>query len=207
MLGFGSVGKVPAPAYREIPSLHPSVHGYHLAAVCTNSPETTRAASKEGGFAYGCSRIRDLMADPNVTAVDCVLPDHAHKPAILECLAAGKPVYCEKPLALSSEEQCELAATARRHNTTRGMTFNYRFFPAVLKAMELCQDSALGEILSFHFEYLHSGYQDATRPLPWRMRRETSGGSARVDLGSHAIDLTRYLQGRSVFRKQRTRRK
>ena len=54
MLGFGSIGKVHALAYREIPSLYPSLPGYHLAAVCTNSPETAQAASKEGGF---CPRV------------------------------------------------------------------------------------------------------------------------------------------------------
>ena len=172
MLGFGSIGKVHGLAYREIPSLYPSLPGYYLAAVCTNSPETARAASKEEGFARGYSRIRDLLTDPNVTVVDCVLPNHAHKPAILECLVAGKPVYCEKPLALSSEEAPELAAAARRRKTTIGMTFN--------------------------FEYRHSGYQDATRSLTWRMRRETSGRGALVDLGSHAIDLTRYLLGEIV---------
>jgi len=198
MLGFGSIGKVHALAYREIPSLYPSLPGYHLAAVCTNSPETAQAASKEGGFARGYSRIRDLLADPNVTVVDCVLPNHAHTPAILECLAAGKPVYCEKPLALSSEEARELAAAARMHKTRVGMTFNYRFLPAILKARQLCQDGALGEVYGFHFEYLHGGYQDATRPLTWRMRRESSGGGALVDLGAHAIDLIRHLLGEIV---------
>ena len=56
-------------------------------------------------------------------------------------------------------------------------------------------DGALGAIYHFHFDYLHSGYQNPNRPMSWRLRRAQSGGGALVDLGSHLIDLARYLLG------------
>jgi predicted dehydrogenase len=57
---------------------------------------------------------------------------------------------------------------------------------------------ALGRVYSFRAEYLHSGYQDPSRPLSWRMRRDEGGSGALGDLGSHVIDLVRYLLGEFV---------
>ena len=195
MLGYGSIGKLHALAYRAIPGIYPSLPPYAMAAVCTASPATAEAARRDGGFAKAYSSIADLIADPEVGLVDVVLPNAAHKEAIIAALAAGKHVYCEKPLALDGAEAREIAAAAAASTAKLGMTFNYRFVPAIARARKLVEAGALGEIYGYHCEYLHGGYQDASRPLTWRMRKESSGGGAIVDLGSHAIDLVRFLLG------------
>ncbi len=195
MLGYGSIGKLHTLAYRGIPSLYPSLPPYRLAAVCTSSAASAEKAVHEGGFGRGYPRVEDLLADPEVAVIDCVLPNYEHKGAILASLRAGKHVYCEKPLALSGVEARELAAAASKSAGKLGMTFNYRFVPAITRARKLIAEGALGEVYSYHCEYLHTGYQDATRPLSWRMTKKGSGGGAIVDLGSHAIDLVRFLVG------------
>jgi predicted dehydrogenase len=75
------------------------------------------------------------------------------------------------------------------------MVFNYRFVPALMLAHKMIADGVLGSIYHFEFNYLHSGYQNPERPLSWKLRRAQSGGGALVDLGSHIIDLARYLLG------------
>ncbi len=195
MLGYGSIGKLHALAYRSIPGIYPSLPRYVMAAVCTSSTETADAAAREGGFKRAYADMRALVADPDVHVIDVVLPNYAHKEAILLALDAGKHVTCEKPLALSGAEAREIAAAAVRSSSRLGITFNYRFAPALVKARALIEAGALGEIYGFHSEYLHGGYQDASRPLTWRMRFESSGGGAIVDLGSHVIDLIRWLLG------------
>ncbi len=195
MLGFGSMGKLHTLAWRALPSIYPDMPAFRLVAVCTKSRESAEAALREGGFARSHATIEELVADPEVSVIDCVLPNDAHKAAISAALSAGKHIYCEKPLALSGAEARELAALAAASRGRLGITFNYRFLPAIMRAKRLLDEGALGEIYSFEFEYLHSGYQDATRPLTWRMRNELSGGGALVDLGAHIIDLARYLLG------------
>lgn len=195
MLGYGGIGKLHALAYRAIPGLYPGKVPFTLAAVCTRSDASAEIALREGGFDHSRRSIADLVADPAVAVIDCVLPNDAHREAILAALGAGKHVYCEKPLALNGAEARELAEAATGSSGRLGMTFNYRFFPAVMRAKRLMAEGALGEIYSFEFEYLHSGYQDASRPLSWRMQGELSGGGALVDLGAHAIDLARHLLG------------
>jgi predicted dehydrogenase len=104
-------------------------------------------------------------------------------------------VYCEKPLALNGEEARQIAAAAEKQGVQVGLTFNFRFVPALMRARRLIEEGLLGEVYSFRAEYLHTGYQDPARPMSWRMRRELSGGGALVDLGSHVIDLVRHLLG------------
>lgn len=195
MLGYGSMGKLHTLAWRELPSLYPGLPAYRLAAVCTRSRESAQTALREAGFARCHGSIEELVADPEVQVIDCVLPNDEHRAAITAALSAGKHIYCEKPLALSGEEARGLAKLAAASKGSLGLTFNYRFFPAIQRARKLLAEGALGQIYSFEFEYLHSGYQDATRPLTWRMRRESSGGGALVDLGAHIIDLARHLLG------------
>lgn len=195
MLGFGGIGKVHALAWRSLPSIYPAMPESRLAAVCTRSKESAEAAAREGGFARSYTTIEALVADPEISVIDCVLPNDAHRAALATVLAAGKHVYCEKPLALSGAEARDLFTLAAASKGKLGMTFNYRFIPAIMRAKKLISDGALGEIYSFQFEYFHSGYQDAARPLTWRMRKELSGGGALVDMGAHIIDLARHLLG------------
>ncbi len=92
-------------------------------------------------------------------------------------------------------EARELVAVAASSSGKLGMTFNYRFVPAIQKARRLIESGALGELYRFHAEYLHTGYQDPLRPMTWRMKMAHSGGGAIMDLGSHVIDLVRFLVG------------
>ena len=89
----------------------------------------------------------------------------------MQAFAAGKHVYCEKPLALDSEEARQIAAAAAEHGVQVGMTFNFRFVPALMRARQLIDEGRLGRVYSFRAEYLHTGYQDPNRPMSWRMRK------------------------------------
>jgi predicted dehydrogenase len=182
--------------YREIPLLYPrQLPNIELAAVCTSRPETAQAAAQEAGFAAWYDSLDALLEQEGVDVVDCAAPNHLHREVILRAIAAGKHVYCEKPLALDGAQAREIASAAQQAGVRLGMTFNYRFIPAIQRAVELIQDGALGEVYTFRADYLHTGYQDPDRPLGWRMRKEQSGGGALVDMGAHLIDLLRFLLG------------
>ncbi len=194
LLGYGGIGKLHAFAYRSIPHYYPgALPELRLAAVCTSRPETATKAAAEGGFARGYSSLEELVADPAVTVIDCSLPNFSHKEAIRAAVAAGKHIYCEKPLCVDGREAREIASIAEGSKIRIGMTFNYRFIPAITKAKELIDRGSLGRVYNFQLLYLHTGYQDESRPFSWRMSREQSGGGALLDLGSHIIDLTRFL--------------
>ncbi|MHB0859459.1 MAG: Gfo/Idh/MocA family protein, partial [Anaerolineae bacterium] len=196
MLGYGMIGRVHSMAYGQLRFMYPGqLSPVVLAGVCTSRRETAFAAAEEAGFRTWCVSVEELLDREDVTVVDVVTPNDLHREMVLAAIAAGKHVYCEKPLALNTEEARTMYAAAREANVRVGMTFNYRFVPAILRARQIMTEGLLGDVYAFRAEYLHSGYQDPARPLSWRMRRERSGGGALVDLGSHAIDLVRYLLG------------
>jgi predicted dehydrogenase len=196
LVGYGGIGKVHTLCYKELDMLYPGqLPAIKLAAVCTSKPETAQRAAQDGGYRQWYTDVAELVGQDNVTVVDCSCPNFAHKSVILTAIAAGKHVYCEKPLALTGAEAREITRAAEEAGVQIGMTFNYRFIPALLRAYELIQEGALGSIYRFRAEYLHTGYQDPERPLNWRMQKEKSGGGALADLGAHIIDLIRHLVG------------
>jgi predicted dehydrogenase len=182
--------------YRELPLLYPgTVPEPVLAAVCTRRSESAQAAAAEAGFAKWYTNVSDMLGDPQVDFLDCAAPNHLHREALLLAIQSKKHAYCEKPLALSVAEASEIVESAARAGVRIGLSFNFRFIPALLKAKHLLQSRALGRIYAFRAEYYHTGYQDPGRPMSWRLRKELAGGGALVDLGAHLLDLVRHLLG------------
>lgn len=185
--------------YRQIPFVYPgALPEIVLHSVCTSGTRSGRAAREEAGFVSSTTDFASLVSDPAVDVVDVSLPNQLHRPVVEAALAAGKHVYCEKPLAGTIDDARAIARMVTRDSPAPprfGMVFQYRFIPAVLKAKEMIDAGRLGRVYTFRAEYLHSGYQDPDRPLSWRMRKEEGGSGALADLGSHVIDLVRFLLG------------
>jgi predicted dehydrogenase len=114
---------------------------------------------------------------------------------IIDAVNANKHVYCEKPMAMNLSEAREMLEAAEKSGVVHQVTFHNRFSPAMLRAKQLVDEGFLGQPMSFRVAYLHSGYVDPNRPMSWRLDKKQSGGGALYDLGSHAIDLIRYLLG------------
>jgi predicted dehydrogenase len=198
IVGHGFMGKVHGHAYRSLGFYYdPPPARVDLAGVATRSETSLRRAVDEWGYEFGTTDYRELCGRDDIDIIDCCAPNHLHKEVLLCALEHGKHCYMDKPLCLDLEEARAMAsAAAKRPECITQMTFNYRFIPAILRAKELVEAGALGELYSVRICYLHAGYIDPSRPFSWRLDREKSGRSgALFDLGSHVIDLTRHLLG------------
>ncbi len=196
MAGFGYIGKVHLLGYRDIPMIYPNkIPEIEMKAVCRSSLEKATATAAENGFTRGYADFDEMLQDEEINIIDIVTPNYLHKKQIIKALEAGKDVLCEKPLGLNSEEAEEISAAARKTGRQLGMIFNYRFIPAIQQAKKWIEEGRLGRVYSFRGEYFHTGYQDAMRPLTWRMQKDKSGGGALVDMGVHVLDLIRFLLG------------
>ena len=117
---------------------------------------------------------------------------------VLAALDAGKHVLCEKPLANTVAEAEAMAAAAQRaqaHGAAAMAGFNYRRVPAIALARRLIAEGRLGQIHHFRGVYLNDRLVDPQAPRTWRHDRAQAGGGAVTDLGSHMIDLARFLVG------------
>ena len=196
LAGWGAIGRIHLLALGDIPRIYPdSAPDFKVLGICRTSQSRAEEAAAAENIPRAYGDYEEMLADPDIHLIDIVTPNYLHREQVLNALAAGKAVLCEKPLALSGEEAWEIGVAAEASGCPAGMIFNYRFIPAVMKAKELIDAGGLGDIYSFRAEYFHTGYQNPDRPFSWRMDVSQSGGGALADLGVHGADLIRYLLG------------
>ncbi len=196
LIGYGGIGRVHAAAYRAIP-FHYGLRAdsIDIAGVAATRPETAKLAAAEIGCAFFTDDYRALIARDDIDAVDICTPNNSHHEIALAAAAAGKHIYCEKPLAMNAKEAASMAAAVRAAGVKAQVTFNFRFFPAVMRARQLVNAGFLGRIFSFRGRYHRASYIDGGKPMSWRLRRELTGGGALFDLGSHILDLLYFVLG------------
>ncbi len=197
LIGFGAMGKTHAFAVANLPfycgdlPFRATVKG-----VATRSMEKSRAVADTFGFAVATDDENDLIKDPDIDVIDICTPNILHADTVRRALAAGKHVYCEKPLAddlACAEEMAALAAASHRICT---VVFNNRHLSAVRRAKQLIDEGRIGRILSFDFRYLHNSCTDPERTAGWKQTADVCGkGGVLFDLGSHIIDLAVMLCG------------
>ena len=196
MIGYGSIGRVHALAYRSLP-FHYGLPAdtFRLAGVATTRVETARAAAAEIGCDFWTDDYRELLARPEIDVVDVCVPNHMHAEIVIAAAAAGKHIYCEKPLAMDVAEGKRMVAAVEQAGVKTQMTFNFRYFSAVLRAKQLVEQGFLGRIFSFRGRYYRASYIDPQKPLTWRQQKAIAGGGALFDIGSHILDLLYSLLG------------
>jgi predicted dehydrogenase len=165
-----------------------------LVSISGRNREALERARGLWGWAEAVTDWREQIADERVGMFVNTGPNALHLEPTAAAARAGKHVLCEKPLGLSPDESHSLWQDAERAGVVHLCGFNYRFVPAVRLARELIEAGELGEVVHFRVRYLQSWGWDADPEL-WRFDRGEAGTGALGDLGTHVIDLARYLGG------------
>ncbi len=176
-----------------------------IVAVCDINEEKLKTVGDRFSLddAHRFTDYHDLIACPDVDAVEICTPNHLHVPIAVEAVNAGKTVNIEKPLSLDLAHTVPLQEALAAHPVPNMMCFSYRFYPAVRYAKQILDERKLGDIISVNIEYLKSTGLNEGRPLEWRFVKEYAGTGVLGDLGVHLIDATEFLIGniRSVSAK------
>jgi predicted dehydrogenase len=195
LLGFGNMGKT---HHYSVYSLRYFYRGLpfdaEIKAVCTATAASAEAA-RQFGVPFATTNEDDLINDPGIDIIDISTPNIYHYGTIKKAIAAGKHIYCEKPLCVTYAEAAEVAALARSAGITCQVVFNVRGLAPIQRAKQLIDEGRLGRLLSFRSSYLHSSCTDTNKNAGWKQNRDICGGGVLFDLGSHAIDLVYYLCG------------
>ena len=202
LIGFGSMGRTHAFAVANLPFFYrPLPFSARIMGVCTKNPEHAAAAAETYGIPLAAKDEDELIFSPDIDVIDICTPNVCHYETIKKALAAGKHIYCEKPLCVTEDQACEVAALAKSRGVTAGVVFNNRFLLPVMRAKSLIEAGRIGRIISFRGAYYHSSASDTAKPAGWKQNRDICGGGVLFDLGSHIIDLIYYLCGgfESVF--------
>jgi len=196
MLGYAFMGKAHTNAYKTLPYMvYPPPALPRLVAIAGRNEEAVREAAHRYGYERYYTDWQQLLEDPRVQLFDNGGPNDLHAEPCIAAAQAGKHILCEKPLARTAQEARTMLEAVRQANVKHMVAFNYRFVPAIRQAYELIKSGALGQIYHFRAIYLQEWIADPNFPLVWRLRKGVAGSGALGDLGSHIIDLARFLIG------------
>ncbi len=196
IIGFGAMGRTHAFAIDSLPYFYKDLSfEAKLGGIFTRTPATREAVAREFGFAKVYSSEDEMISDPDIDIIDITSPNIAHFEAIKKACAAGKHIYCEKPLCITEDEAKEAVRLVKDAGVIAQIVFNNRFMSPVMRAKQLIDEGRLGRIISFRSAYLHASCTDLNKNAGWKQNRDICGGGVLFDIGSHAIDLVYHLCG------------
>ena len=197
MLGYAFMGKSHSNAYKKLPyMMYPPVAIPRLLGIAGRNEEAVKEAAHRFGYEAYYTDWRKMLEDDRIKLFDNGGPNDSHAEPCIEAAAAGKHILCEKPMARNAEEAKLMWHAAELAGIKHMVAFNYRFVPAVRLAYDLIQSGKLGQIYHFRAVYLQEWIMPHYgTPMIWRTDKKQCGSGAIGDLGSHVIDLGRFLVG------------
>ncbi len=196
LVGFGWMGQAHSRSYRNIPAYFPE-RGIRpkLVAVADTVPARTALAVGNFGFERGTADWRELMDDAAIDVIDITAPNGMHQELAEAAAAAGKHIFCEKPVGIEPAATAAIELAARRAGVITGVGYNYRWAPMVQYTKQLIAAGRLGELTHYRGRFFSMYGRDRLGLLSWRFLQSEAGYGALSDIMSHAIDMAQHLCG------------
>ncbi|MGH3466386.1 MAG: Gfo/Idh/MocA family protein [Thermocrispum sp.] len=196
LIGAGFMGKAHSLAYAAMPMFYWPAPALPVRQIIADvSEEAASEAAARFGFERSTGDWRRVVEDPGVDLVDIATPNHLHAEIAAAAAAAGKHIISEKPLARTGDEARGMYDAVRDAGKVHMVAYNYRRTPAVALAKKYIDEGAIGTVLNFRGTYLQDWSADPDSPLSWRFQKGIAGSGALGDIGTHVLDLARYLVG------------
>ncbi len=191
IIGCGRIAGLHALGYRD----HPRAE---IIAVCDRDADLAQHARAEWGASKAYHDYAQLLADPDINAVEILLPHHLHREVAIAALQAGKHVSLQKPPTLTLRDLDTVHEAAMDAGRRLRVFENFMYYPPHVKARELVQEGAIGEPLSVRIKTAAGRFDDGWRvPMTsqaWRMNPETCGGGPTCfDHGYHCYNMGRFF--------------
>ncbi len=193
LIGSGFMGKTHVFGFAAAQRVFDLPYEVELTCIADVTASQAEAARAALGFERATDDWRQLVADPAIDVIDITAPNALHKEIALAAIAAGKHVYCEKPLAPLAIDASEMAAAAESKGRKTQVGFNYLCNPMLGLAREMIASGELGEIRSYRGVHAEDYMADAEGAFTFR--HDPAGGGALADIGSHALATAEYLLG------------
>ena len=193
LIGSGFMGKAHAFGYTNAARVFDLPYEVEFRTLADISDEAAARAAAALGFASSTSDWRALAADPGIDVVNVTAPNALHKEMTLAAIAAGKHVYCEKPLAPLAADAREMAEAAEAAGVKTQVGFNYLCNPMLGLAREMIAAGELGDIWAYRGVHAEDYMADAAGAFTFR--HDPAGGGALADIGSHALATAEFLMG------------
>jgi predicted dehydrogenase len=196
LVGFGWMGQAHSRAYRDIP-VYFAESGIkpQLVAVADSVADRVELAKANFGYAAGTSDWRELMDRPDIDVIDITAPNALHREVVEAAAAAGKHIYCEKPVGIDPQATAAIESAARKAGVVTGCGYNYRWAPLVQYTRQLIGEGRFGNLTHYRGRFFSMYGRDRLGLLSWRFLQDEAGYGVLSDLMSHAIDMAQHLCG------------
>jgi predicted dehydrogenase len=192
MIGVGDITFLHQPAYVNFDEAE-------LTALCDRDPEMLAQRSAQWGVEKTYTDYRELLKDPAIDIVEVNTPHHLHKPIVIEALAAGKHVACQKPIATTVADAQAMVDAEKKSKGRLRILENFVFYPPYVKAKELIEGGEIGDVLTIRFKLGSSLFGSRWVPLRaelWHLLESDKGmGQAVFDDGYHKLSMAIQLVG------------
>lgn len=165
--------------------------GAVLSAVCSRNLARAREFAGQHSGVVAFDSLASMIGAQTIDAIYLATPNTAHRPAALECIAAGIPVLIEKPMTANLDEALEIERAARSGGSLVMEAMWSRYLPAIRALRKALQDGMIGAIRSIEADIAWKRDFDPES----RFFDKSQGGGALLDLGIYPISLTRYFLG------------
>jgi predicted dehydrogenase len=200
VIGTAFMGKAHSIAYAAAGTAFGDGLRPRLEILCDINPQRAEIKQREMGFARCTSDYMEVVNDPEVQLISICVPNAVHKEIAVAALAAGKHVWCEKPMATDLAEAEAMLAAARASSCQTILGYNYTQNPLVQSARQLIDEGAIGRVTGFFGSYDVDNEADPDRPHSWRMSREASGSGANADVMCHLLSIAHLMTDSEVTR-------
>lgn len=194
LIGSGFMGKTHAFGFAVAESVFDLPFAIERRVLADIDMATAETARLDLGFQAATDDWRTLLTDPDIDIIDITAPNVLHHEMAMAAIAAGKHIYCEKPLAPKAEAAGEMARAAKAAGVQTQVGFNYLKNPMLALAREIIQSGEIGDVWSFRGIHAEDYMIDPLSPWTWRLD-PAGGGGAFADLGSHVVATARFLMG------------
>lgn len=174
----------------------PALHAHpaaDLVAVCGRDAGRTRTFAEANSIPLAFTDVDEMCASGEIDAVVISTVNKTHHPMTMAALGHGIHVLCEKPLAMNPAEADEMAAKAAETGLVCMVPFTYRFMPTSQYVKRLVDDGFVGRPYLVNLRYYAAFARDGT--YAWRFDLDEAGSGVLGDIGSHWIDMARWLVG------------
>ena len=193
LVGSGFMGRCHANAFTSVATLFETPVLPVKEVLADAGEDVADMNARALGFARSTADWKSLVEDSAVDIVAVAAPNSLHEPIALAAIAAGKTVYCEKPLSTTVASAVRMTEAAEAKGVVTCVGFNFLKNPVIRLAKDLLQSGEIGPATGFRGR--HAENYMACSEVSHSFRTDPFGGGALADIGSHLVSLARYLLG------------
>lgn len=197
MVNFGIVGFGLHAVKRLMPGFLPAGN-CRVTALSRRTMEKARESARQYNIPLAFASAEDLCRSPEVDAVFVATPNACHLQDVLLAIKHGKPVLCEKPMAVNAGQCRQMVEAATKANVLLGVAQVFRFEASTARFRERLAAGQIGNLIFARSEFSFPGASG--HPRTWIGDLAVSGGGPIADVGVHCVDTLRFVLQDEVVR-------